>query len=229
MQQAVILCGGLGTRLQAVVSDRPKAMANVAGKPFLEHLLKGLKSDGFESVTLCTGYMSKQIIDYFGDGSSFGMKINYSIETDLMGTGGALKRAEHLLDKEFWVFNGDTIVDIDIKRMAEYHCKHQSQVTMAVVEIQESDRYGNVEFDQRGKVTGFYEKILATGKHFVNAGAYIISKSIINKIPNGFISLERDILPSLVKEDSLYVFKANRFIDIGIPETYFEFKRLKEI
>ncbi len=155
---AVILAGGLGTRLRPLVSDRPKALAVVAGKPFILHQLEWLRRNLVQSVILCVGYKGEQIVDYLGDGSRLGLKLTYSWETKPLGTAGALAEASHLLPPEFLVLNGDTYTTLHLKPLWEDHHRHEALVTLAVAPTQDSSAVGGIEMDANGRILSFREK-----------------------------------------------------------------------
>lgn len=221
--KTVILAGGLGLRLRSVVSDRPKVMAEVAGKAFLERQLKLLKSFGLVDILICVGYGKEMILDYFEDGSKLNMNIAYSIEHDLLGTGGAIKNAESLLNKTFLVVNGDTYLELDYEKFVRFHRSNKALVTVALVEVEDSLRYGHVEVTHENQVVAFKEKqsIAFPKSDLVNAGVYSMNRQLLKHIPdNKGISLEREIFPKLIEAGfPIFGYKtAGFFVDIGIPE-----------
>lgn len=225
--KAVILAGGFGTRLRSVVSEVPKGMASVAGKPFLEYQIKWLVVQGIEDIILCLGYMAEKIIEHFGDGKAFGVHITYSVENEPLGTGGALRLAKDLLPSRFLVLNGDTIVDMPVKEMIIAHNASGAIFSIALVRVDNVAAYGEVVIDKNGRVHAFREK----GRHgpgLINAGLYIMEKSILDAIPPGWAcSLEKEVLPRLLAEGRpIYGFvNQGYFLDIGTPENY---KRAQE-
>src|SRR3989344_9013022 len=144
--KTLILCGGLGTRLRSVVSDVPKAMAPIGGKPFLMYQIDWLKKFNLTEIILCVGYLKDHIKNYFGNGSLFGVKITYSEEEALLGTGGAIKNAEKLLNNEaFIVLNGDTYAKIDFTKLIDFHNKKKSKYTLGLTKVADTSRYGIVK------------------------------------------------------------------------------------
>ena len=125
--QAIILAGGLGTRLKTLVNDRPKAMAHVNDKPFLEYQIDFLKKNNIDQIILCVGYLREKIQEYFGDGRKWDITINYAVEKKLLGTAGALKNAEKYINSSFFVLNGDSFLDIDLPGMASFHHRKKSE------------------------------------------------------------------------------------------------------
>ena len=158
--KAVLLVGGLGTRLRSAVSSLPKALASVGDRPFLELLVRQLARQGISQLVMCTGYLAEQIEDTLGDGSSFGVKIEYSREAVPLGTGGALRLAQRYMQHEceFLVLNGDSFLQIDFSELISFHRKHDSLATIAVVPVQNASRYGTVHVEADDRVLRFAEK-----------------------------------------------------------------------
>ncbi|URZ14865.1 nucleotidyltransferase family protein [Clostridium felsineum] len=223
--QALILVGGLGTRLRSIVKDRPKPMALIEDKPFLEYLIRNLKKNGIKDIILATGYMSEIIEDYFKDGREFGVNIVYSKENVQLGTAGAIKNAEKYIKDEVFVLNGDTYFDVDFKKLYEFHKNTNSIFTMVLRKIADASRYGAVECDKENKITSFVEKGETSKSDYINGGIYIIKKKILNLIENEKkVSLEKEVIPKVLREEKIYGYGCgNYFIDIGIPEDYIKF------
>lgn len=220
--QAVILTGGFGTRLREVVSGVPKGMADVGGQPFLEYQVRFLQANGVKEVVFCLGYLADQIKEYFGDGLSLGLRVRYSVEPKPLGTAGAIKYAEKLLDPWFIVLNGDTYVDANVAEVVNFHLQTGASLTLLLVSIGDTAAYGRVEIDSYGKIVGFREKGLA-GPGLINAGLYVMEKELLKYIPEGqTYSLEKEFLPGLLRDGiSVYGFiHHGYFIDIGTPENY---------
>src|SRR5215210_1825408 len=145
--KALILVGGLGTRLRPLVSDRPKPMAQVEGKPFLEYQIEKLRAHGFKDLVLCVGHMARQVQDYFGDGRDWEVQIDYAVETELLGTAGAIKNAQKVIEDTFLVLNGDSYLEVDLGGLAEFHRRWgstdpQTIATVAVVAAEDTTAYG---------------------------------------------------------------------------------------
>lgn len=220
--QVAILVGGLGTRLRGVVSGLPKAMAPVAGRPFLEHQVLGLKERGFTRILLLVGYLANPIIEYFGDGSSLGVEISYSKEPEQLGTAGALKNAEESLDETLLLLNGDTHLELDYDRFIGFHQKNRALITIALLQVEDASRYGSVGLDVDGKVMAFSEKS-GGAPGLINGGAYVMERQVLASIePARPISLEKEVIPALIgRSASVYGFvSGGRFIDIGTPDDY---------
>lgn len=222
----LILCGGLGSRLQPVVKDVPKILAPINGKPFLNYLLKYLEQFGQQEIILCTGYKHYQIYDWVVNNYSGSIKIKFSRETEPLGTGGAIKNAEKLItEKNLIVINGDTFLSIDYNN---FIAKYESLNTfglIALMKMNDSISYGSVVLDENSKITSFKEKS-QSGSSFINCGVYVFPKNFVNYIPrNQKISLEHEILPALLKEMSIHGYEVphtTKFIDIGTPERLIE-------
>ncbi|WP_322995562.1 nucleotidyltransferase family protein [Castellaniella sp.] len=218
--EAIVLAGGYGTRLRAVVSDVPKPMAPVAGRPFLEIVLDRLAQSGFTRVVLAVGYLSNVIIQHFGE-SYAGMDIDYVTEDQPLGTGGAMRQALDVCQQDpVFVFNGDTYLGLEIQRVMSLWQAHQQPILVAR-HIAEVSRYGSVALDAQGFFAGFSEKGLK-GPGLINAGCYVLPRHILNAFPVGkAFSLETDYLAQLPADVTMQVFVTQGlFIDIGVPDDY---------
>lgn len=225
--QAIILAGGYGTRLRSIVSDMPKCMALIMGKPFLEYQIQFLINQGLTDFIICSGYKHEHISKYFGDGSILSANITYSVEKEQLGTGGAIKNALHLLESNFLVLNGDTICNLSYDSFMNFHYKKKAHISMVLTKVKNNSRYGTVITSDSDNIISFTEKVSDSSDFFINAGIYLIKKNSINweKLPIKF-SLEKELFPTLLSEGRFFGFKSNDyFIDIGIPE---DFMRLQE-
>jgi NDP-sugar pyrophosphorylase family protein len=220
--KAVLLVGGLGTRLRSAVPSSPKALASIGDRPFLELLVRQLSSQGVCQLVMCTGYLSGQIEERFGNGSHLGVTIEYSKETVPLGTAGALKLAGPYLqnESEFLVLNGDSFLDIDFGKLINFHRKHGRLPTMTVVPVQNASRYGTVRVGADSRMVDFAEKTGEDAPGIINAGVYVFNNSVLASIPNAPGSLERDIFPILQKQGMNTFEQQGLFIDIGTPEDY---------
>ena len=198
--QALILAGGAGTRLRSILTELNKPMAPIAGKPFLEYLLLQLKKHGIDEVTLCVGYQAELIQSYFGMGNHWGLQISYSYEPDFRGTAGALKLAEALIhEQDFFVLNGDSLFDIELRALMHYHRSRKATATLALAHVEDTERYGVVGLNESGHIVSFIEKREGNSAGLINGGVYLFAREVLDLIPEGqMVSLEQHILPKLV-------------------------------
>lgn len=219
MREAVILAGGLGTRLRSAVPDLPKPMAPVAGRPFLEILLGSLQSKGFGRAVLSLGYMSDSVVDHFGS-SYRGLELDYVIESEPLGTGGALRLAlSHCVSDHAFVFNGDTYLDLEIEELAASWLSRQHPIIVAR-HVADTTRYGRL-LTSEGRVVRFEGSGIG-GEGLINAGCYVLSTRMLENLPlPERFSFEQDFLSEAVRSEcfDLFVSKGS-FIDIGVPEDY---------
>ena len=219
---AVLLVGGKGTRLQSVISSKPKPLAPIGEKSFLHLLIRQLRSQGIRELVMCTGYLADQIENELGDGRALDVVIRYSKENEPLGTAGALKLAEPLLAgrPDFLLMNGDSFLEMDIPRFVEFHHSKNGLFSVAVRRVENAARYGTVEIDDQQRITAFKEKTGSAAPGLVNGGVYVFKSSLLASIPTGPCSLERDILPNLLDRGAFALEQQGMFIDIGTPEDY---------
>lgn len=218
---AVVLAGGLGTRLRPVVADRPKVLAEVNGRPFLDYLLDQLTAAGIRRIVLCTGYMAETVRSLLG--TRYGdAELEYSVESELLGTGGALRLALPLLASDpVLVLNGDSYCDVDLRAFAATHDRRGAVASLALAEVTDIRRYGAVDVAADGTITAFEEKGSRSGLGLINAGVYLLELSTIASIAaHEMVSLERDIFPGLIGNGLYGDTRTGRFIDIGVPDDY---------
>ena len=250
--QAILLCGGMGTRLRSVVSDRPKPMADICGKPFLQYLLEMLRDKGITEVIFALGYMGEMIEEYFQDGSAFGLKIAYSYEEEPLGTGGAIRNAlPKILEEEVLVLNADTYFPMDYQGLLRFHQENDGDFSLATRAVPDISRYGAVRRDPAGRILAWNEKLGDGGQQpgegskqpiegnvqqaassspkslsgEINGGIYVMKKSLVAEIPEGKQSLEQDCIPKWLSEGKR-IFGLpfhGYFMDIGIPKDYQQF------
>ena len=217
----VILAGGLGTRLRRVVSDRPKVMAEINGKPFLCYLLDQLAEENIERVIISTGYMAGKIEEAVGF-SYKGMKVDYSEEETPLGTGGSLKLAGQIVNtKHCLVMNGDSYTEFDLDSLLIKHQKRNTSVTIIVKVVDNTSCYGTIQMDEKNRITDFTEKGNTSGKGIINTGVYLMKTSVLYAIPEKIhYSLENDFFPRMVG-NGIYGYETKgKFIDIGTPASY---------
>ena len=221
IKEAIILAGGLGTRLRSVVSDLPKCMAPVDGKPFLHFVVEQLKRQGVENFIFSLGYKHEMITDWLNDQYS-SLNIQNSIEVEPLGTGGAVKLAcSQAGSKNVLVLNGDTFFNVDLLLLAGFHEAQDADCTLSLKPMQDFDRYGVVELNGDHSITSFKEKShYETG--FINGGIYALNKErfLQEQLPQKF-SFEKDYLEQFFNKRKMYGLPQDEyFIDIGIPEDY---------
>jgi len=218
---AVILAGGLGTRLRGVVSDRPKVMAEINGRPFLYYLLDQLISFGIEQVVISTGFMA-DVIEGTTGCSYNGLQIFFSREATPLGTAGAAKLAGHAIETDqCLVINGDSYTEYDLGSLFMYHKHEEANITILVKSVEDTARFGSIQINDQNKIEKFIEKRPNKNSNLINVGIYIMKTSVLQKIPNKIpYSLEYDFFPSMICQ-GIYGFKINgKFIDIGTPKSY---------
>lgn len=218
----VILSGGFGLRLRGMIGEVPKPMAPIAGRPFLELLLRQLKRHGFRRVVLSVGYKEEVIREHFGE-EAFGLELVYSIESSPLGTGGALREVAHIVGTEsVLVMNGDSYTDADLSRLVQEHARNDADVTVVVIPETRSDA-GSVVLDRVGKVKAFAEKRHVPESRYLSAGIYMLNKNLIADIPEGSkISLEEQLFPQWLADGRSiegFVYEG-ACLDIGTPERF---------
>jgi mannose-1-phosphate guanylyltransferase len=224
--QALILAGGEGTRLRPLTSTVPKPVVPLVDRPFIAFMLDWLHRHGVDDVVLSCGFMASGVRNVLGDGSAYGLRLRYVDEPEPLGTGGAVKFAEELLDERFLVLNGDVLTDIDLTAQLAQHERAGARATLALIPVEDPSAYGLVRCEQDGGVREFIEKpspdqIVDT--RLVNAGAYVLQRDVLADMPAGqHVSIEREVFPTLVG-DGLYGYEASGYwLDIGTPERYLQ-------
>lgn len=221
MPEVAVLCGGLGTRLQSVVADRPKALAEVAGRPFLAWLLDSLVAHGFRRALLCTGHRAGQIAEAFGDRHG-PLQLAYSQETRPLGTGGALAlAAPQLRGDTVLVCNGDSYLHADLRGFVQRHRMTGDAASLLLARVDDTRRYGAVRLDRHDRVIGFAEKAASGGPGWINAGLYMLPRALLAALPREReLSLEREVFPGLLQQGLRGHRCDGGFIDIGTPASY---------
>jgi D-glycero-alpha-D-manno-heptose 1-phosphate guanylyltransferase len=219
--QAVVLVGGLGSRLRPTVADRPKALAIVGGRPFLDWLLLALRGQGVRRIVLATGHLAEAFDPHLAGWRSLGLEVELSREASPLGTGGAARLALDRVEAErVLVLNGDSFCPFDLARLA-------APPALWLVEVEDASRFGSVELEADGRVRSFREKVDAVGPGLINAGVYLFDRADVAAIPPGrAVSLEREVLPGLVERGLRGVVGSGPFVDIGTPESYATADRL---
>ncbi|WP_374512610.1 nucleotidyltransferase family protein [Niveibacterium sp.] len=221
---ALILAGGLGTRLRSVVADRQKAFANVANEPFAARIFRQLRRAGVRRIVFALGHLAESaapILDQWR--CERGPEILASVESTPLGTGGALRHALPLLrSSTVLVLNGDSYVDADLAALLATHRAARAAITLSAVQVTDVSRYGALEFDRDGRhVSAFHEKQASGGCGWINAGIYLIEREVLAAIPEACaVSLEREVFPLYTDGRIAARCESRPFIDIGTPETY---------
>ena len=228
--QAVILAGGLGTRLGDMTLSTPKVMLPFAGKPFLYHIMRLLVNQDIRDLVICIGYLGEQVRDFFGDGHKMGVNIKYSEEGEkLLGTGGALKQALNLLDSHFLVLNGDTYLPIDYHEVEKEFLRADGKAMTAVYNNKAATGVkNNIALDSRKMVVRYDKKGVSLGLEYVDAGVVMLGKEALDYVPEGIpVSLEDGIYRPLIARGELAAYiTEQRFYDIGTPEQRATFEEL---
>jgi mannose-1-phosphate guanylyltransferase len=229
--QAVILAGGEGTRLRPLTSTVPKPVVPLVDRPLISYMLEWLKRHGVDDVIMSCGFLASGVRNVLGDGSGLGVRLRFVEEPEPLGTAGALKFAEPMLDEHFLMLNGDVLTDIDLTEQIEQHERTGAKATLALVAVPDPTNYGLVRIDDEGRVREFVEKPSSDSveerpssdenDNLISAGAYVLERGILELVPAGRnVSIEREVWPLLV-ENGLYGFRAeNYWLDIGTPERY---------
>ena len=218
--KAVILAGGLGTRLQPYTTFLPKPMLPLGEKPILEHLIDWTRKNGVKSIVLCVSYLRKTIEDYFEDGKRFGVRVEYAVSNKPLATAGQLKTAEELIDDTFVCMHGDSIFNFSLRNMIKQHYAKKAFVTMSLNEYKTNLPYGVIETSKAGKVTSWNEK--PEIKANVNMGCYVMDPEIFSLIPkNTPYGMDDVIKKAMNRKKPIHSFITKKgFIDIGNKLSY---------
>ena len=222
MAVAILLVGGLGTRLMPLTRNTPKPMLTVAGVPVTEHQLAMAKLAGITEIVLATSYLAQLFIPYFGDGSKWGMKIKYAVEKEPLGTGGAIRNAAQLFDttESIVILNGDVLSSHDLAEQIRQHEAHDADVTLHLTQVEDARAFGCVPTEANGRVTAFLEKMENPVTNQINAGCYVFNPRVLNSIPlDTVVSVERETFPQLVASGAaVFGYLENAYwLDIGTP------------
>ena len=219
---AILLVGGMGTRLQPLTLKTPKPMLQVAGVPFTEHQIRKAADAGIAEIVLATSYKSELFEPYFGNGERFGIKIKYAVEKSALGTGGGIRNAASLLADcdQVVIFNGDVLSGHDLRAQLDFHKIHQADITLYLTQVEDARAYGCVELLENKQVKSFLEKMENPISNLINAGCYIFNRQIIDQIPQDkVVSVERDTFPNLLANNAkVFGYLDNSYwLDIGTP------------
>lgn len=223
MATAILLVGGFGTRLMPLTKNTPKPMLTVAGIPVTEHQLNMAKAAGITKIVLATSYLSELFTPYFGDGSKWGMQIQYAVEETPLGTGGAIRNAAKLINssESIVILNGDVLSSHNLSEQIRQHEAKNADVTLHLTQVEDARAYGCVPTDSNGRVTAFLEKMDKPVTNQINAGCYVFNPRVLDSIPlDTVVSVERETFPLLVKNGAaVYGYVENSYwVDIGTPQ-----------
>jgi len=227
MAVGILLVGGFGTRLLPLTNKTPKPMLPIANLPVTEHQLLAAKAAGITKVVLATAYLAETFTPYFGDGSKWGIELKYALESEPLGTGGAIRNAAELILSEISenepivVFNGDVLSRHDLSAQIKLHQSSSAAATLHLVSVEDARPYGCVPFDESGRVTDFLEKMENPITNTINAGCYVFSPQVIREIELGkVVSVEREVFPELLKRGRVVqAFVDNSYwLDMGTPK-----------
>ncbi len=221
---AVILVGGQGTRLRPLTLSAPKPMLPTAGVPFLEHLLSRIREAGITHVVLGTSYKAEVFSDYFGDGSAFGLDMEYVVESEALGTGGGIRNvADRLRHDNTMIFNGDVISGVDLTALHRTHLESEADVTLHLVQVEDAKAFGCVPTDDAGRVLEFLEKTENPPTNQINAGCYVFKRTVLQDIPTGrVVSVERETFPGLLAAGARVFGHVDDtyWLDLGTPAAF---------
>ncbi|MFI7533216.1 sugar phosphate nucleotidyltransferase [Streptosporangium sp. NPDC049376] len=230
--EAILLVGGQGTRLRPLTLGTPKPLLPTAGVPFLAHQLARARSFGVRRIVFATSYRAEMFSEAFGDGSAFGLSLEYMTEETPLGTGGAIRNAADALtcgpDAPVLVLNGDILSGHDIGDQVARHIARQAAVTLHLTEVDDPSRFGCVPTDGDGRVTAFLEKTPNPVTNRINAGCYVFTRSVIDTIPAGeVVSVERETFPGLIEDGALVLgyADASYWLDVGTPAAFVQGSR----
>jgi mannose-1-phosphate guanylyltransferase/phosphomannomutase len=227
--KAVVMAGGEGSRLRPLTINRPKPMVPIVDRQVMAHIIELLKTHGITEIVVTIQYLANVIQDHFGDGSSYGVKIEYSLEEHPLGTAGSVKNAEHLLQEPFLVISGDALTDFDLSKLIDFHTERDAVATITLTRVPNPLDYGVIILDERSNVRQFLEKP-SWGEVFsdtVNTGIYVFNPEVFRQIERGkFTDWSKDVFPKLLRGDGLAGYVADGYwTDIGTIEEYMRASR----
>ena len=224
--RAVVLVGGVGTRLRPLTLTTPKQMLPVGGRPMIERVLEHLARHGVDEVVLSLGYRPDAFIDAYPDGKCAGVKVTYAVEDEPLDTAGAIRFAalQAAIDDTFVAVNGDVLTALDVDALVSFHRDHEAEATIALTPVDDPSAFGVVPTDGDGRVVAFIEKPPRheAPTNFINAGTYVLEPTILDRIPGGRrVSIEGETFPALVRDGRLYALMSKAdWVDAGTPATF---------
>ncbi|MEE1564903.1 MAG: NDP-sugar synthase, partial [Acidimicrobiales bacterium] len=226
--RAVVLVGGLGTRLRPLTTDLPKQMLPILDRPMIEHVVAHLATHGIDEVVLSLGFLPGAFLDAYPDGRCAGVPLTYAVEPEPLDTAGAIRFAaeDAGIEETFLVLNGDVLTDLAVDELVLFHRASGAEATVSLTPVEDPSRYGVVPTDADGRVTGFIEKPPADEApcNWINAGTYVLEPSVLQRIPPGRrVSVEREVFPAMADAGTLFGFRSECYwVDTGTPETYLD-------
>jgi mannose-1-phosphate guanylyltransferase len=225
--QAIVLVGGEGTRLRPLTEFVPKPALTLVDRPCLAYMIEWLGSHGVDEAVLACGFLPDRLREALGEGEHAGVKLTYVTEPDRRGTAGAIRFAAEALgdrlEERFLALNGDVLTDLDLTKLQQAHAEHGARATLGLYEVEDSSAYGLVDHDDEGAVLAFTEKTGAEVPGQINAGTYVLERSVLDLIPAGHeVSIEREVFPHLVGAGLYAEPLAGYWMDIGTPERYLQ-------
>lgn len=218
--KAIIMAGGAGTRLRPLTNNIPKPMVPMVDRPVLYYTINLLKQYGIVDIAITLGYKPEKIIEYFGDGKDFGVRIKYYIEEFPMGTAGGVKSASDFVDGAFLVLSGDSFTNLALDAFVEYHNTTGGLFTLAAKEVDDPKGFGVIKTDAYGKVVKFIEKPKDAQENLINTGIYMMEKKVLDYIPDGFYDFGKQLIPNLLGE--VYAYRTDCYwSDIGTLSSYY--------
>ena len=226
--RAVVLVGGLGTRLRPLTTDLPKQMLPILDRPMIEHVVGHLATHGIDEVVLSIGFLPGAFLDAYPDGRCAGVPLTYAVEPEPLDTAGAIRFAaeDAGIEETFLVLNGDVLTDLAVDELILFHRASGAEATVSLTPVEDPSRYGVVPTDADGRVTGFIEKPPADEApcNWINAGTYVLEPSVLQRIPPGRrVSVEREVFPAMADAGTLFGFRSECYwADTGTPEAYLD-------
>jgi len=226
--QAIVLVGGEGTRLRPLTSDVPKPAVTLVDRPFLAYAIEWLAAHGVSEVVLACGFLPEALREALaGEEERSGVTITYVAEPEPLGTAGAIRFAAaalgERLEDRFLALNGDVLADLDLSALVRAHREHGARATIGLYPVEDSSAYGLVRCDEEGKVLEFTEKTGEVAPGEINAGAYVLERSVLDLVPAGqAVSIEREVFPRLVGDGLCGLLLEGYWMDIGTPERYLQ-------
>ncbi len=225
--KALILAGGLGTRLRPLTYTRPKHLLPIANRPHIEHVFDLLQKHGVGEVVLLTSYLAEAFEDAVAGAARRGLQVSVTVEEEPLGTAGGIKNAEHLVgDDAFFVFNGDVLTDVELTALLDFHRTSGAEATLLLTPVDDPSAYGVVPTETDGRVRGFIEKPPPdqAPTNLINAGVYVFEPGVLQRIPEGSVySAERELFPAVVADGAMFAMRSDAYwMDIGTPAKYLQ-------